>query len=374
MRSRLLSQVDPVDLVLAFGLTLAMQAEIWAPEYFGADSALTNRPLLSATSLLISLPVAFRRSQPWPVAILALGAEVVQSTLATPSDGLANLLAMLIVAYSLGRYTRPPPAYAGLLMIAVTSFLVGSDLADDLFVLMVMGAAWGAGLVVAGRTADLGALELRRLEATRAGAEEERLRIARELHDVVAHRVSLMVVQSQLADSLVDRDPQAARAAVNAIESTGREAMDELRSVLGLLHDGTKATRSPEDTDLSRLGALVDDARAGGLDTALHIVGTPRPVAPVVALATFRIVQESLTNVVKHAGPVDARVQLTYCPDSIEVIVENEGPVIDQHVAGHGISGMTERASFVGGSLTSQPRESGGFRVAAVLPTPEVRT
>ena len=173
-------------------------------------------------------------------------------------------------------------------------------------------------MVVARRTDDLGALELRRLAATREGAEEERLRIARELHDVVAHRVSMMVVQSQLADALLDDDPARARQAIGAVETAGREALVELRSVLGLMHDHDPTSLAPEDTELSRLDKVVDEARAGGLPVTFETDGTPRPVPPAVALAAFRIVQESLTNVVRHAASAPTRVQLSYRPGEVE--------------------------------------------------------
>ncbi len=364
------SRIDPTDVVLALALTLALQAEIWAPELFGAETSLTERPLLAMLSLAITLPLVVRRHHPWPVAVIALGAEVAQSRLATAPDGLANLLAMLVVAYSLGRHAPRPTGYAGSALIVVASFGVGEDLADNLFVLVVLGSAWVAGVLIGRRTDDLGALEVRRLEATRAGAEEERLRIARELHDVVAHRVSMMVVQSQLADTLLDRDPTGARAAINAVEDAGRDALTELRSVLGLLHHEGSAARAPGDTDLARLGALVDDARSGGLPGTLHVTGEPRPVPPVVSLAAFRIVQESLTNVVKHAGPVPTTVDLAYTPTTIEVVVTDAGAGVDGHQPGHGLAGMAERAAFVGGSLSAGPGEAGGFRVHAVLPTP----
>ena len=245
MRTPTWSRVDPTDVVLALALTVALQVEIWAPGLLGAESPLTHRPLLAALSLAISVPLVLRRLHPWPVAVVALGAEVAQSRLATPPDGVANLLAMLVVAYSLGRYARRPSGYAGIALVAAASFGVGEDLADNLFVLVVLGAAWAAGVLLGRRTDDLGALELRRLEATRAGAEEERMRIARELHDVVAHRVSMMVVQSQLADTLLDREPARARTAINAVEEAGRDALAELRSVLGLLHHEGSAARHP---------------------------------------------------------------------------------------------------------------------------------
>lgn len=374
MRTPTWSRADPTDVVLALALTLALQAEIWAPGLFGAETSLTHRPLLSGLSLAISVPLVVRRVHPWPVAVVALGAEVAQGRLATAPEGLANLLAMLVVAYSLGRYARRPRGYAGLVLVAAAAFGVGEDLADNLFVLVVLGAAWAAGMLIGRRTDDLDALELRRLEATRAGAEEERMRIARELHDVVAHRVSMMVVQSQLADTLLDKDPSGARTAINAVEEAGRDALTDLRSVLGLLHHDGAAARSPGDTDLARLGTLVDDARAGGLPGSLRVSGDPRPVPPAVALAAFRIVQESLTNVVKHVGPVPTSVELRYGPGSVEVLVENPGAPVEDHQPGHGLSGMAERAAFVGGTLAAGPAPEGGFRVHAVLPIPEPST
>ena len=374
MRTSRWSRTDPTDVVLALALTLALQAEIWAPGLLGAETALTHRPLLSVLSVAISVPLVVRRVHPWPVAVVALGAEVAQSQLATAPDGLANLLAMLVVAYSLGRHARRPRGYTGIGLVAAAAFGIGEDLADNLFVLVVLGAAWAAGVLIGHRTDDLDALELRRLEATRAGAEEERRRIARELHDVVAHRVSMMVVQSQLADTLLENDPAGARTAINAVEEAGRDALTELRSVLGLLHHEGAAARSPGDTDLARLGTLVDDARAGGLPGSLRVSGDPRPVPPAVALAAFRIVQESMTNVVKHAGPVPTAVELRYAPGSVEVLVEDRGGPVEDHQPGHGLAGMAERAAFVGGTLVAEPVPGGGFRVHAVLPTPEPST
>jgi signal transduction histidine kinase len=365
-------QVEPVDLVVALALTLAMQAEIWAPHLMGAGADLADRPALAATSLAISASLSLRRVFPWPVAVVALGAEVAQSRMETPPEGLANLIAMLLVAYSLGRFAERPVGYAGIGLVAVASFGIGGDLADHVFVLLVLGSAWVAGIVLARREDDVGALELQRLEATRAGAEEERRRIAHELHDVVAHRLSMMVVQSQLADAVLDDDPGRARQAVQAVEEAGREALAELRSALGLLHEDDSATRVPGDTDLGRLGAVVETARAGGLPAGLEVVGPPRPVPPAVAMAAFRIVQESLTNVVRHAGQQPTRVRLAYRPEAVEVVVENDGPQLPAPRHGHGLTSMTERASFLGGSLEAVPAPTGGFRVVALLPTPGV--
>ena len=365
-------RLDPIDLVIALALTLAVQGEIWAPEAFGAESDLTNQPLLSILSLAITLPLVARRAWPWAVAVVALGAEVTMGRMATPPEGLANLLAMLVVTYSLGRYARLPGRYAGIALVAAAAFGVGQDLADNVFVLVVLGGAWAAGVLVARRTDDLGALELRRLEASRLGAEEERLRIARELHDVVAHRVTMMVVQSQLADTLLEKDPVGARSAIHSVEEAGRDALVELRSVLGLLHHEGGASRAPGDTDLNRLDELADTVGSGGLPVSYEVTGVPRQVPPAVAMAAFRIVQESLTNVVKHAGKVPTRVELSYTPTAVGVTIEDDGAPVAVPDPGHGLAGMAERASFLGGTLSVGPRTAGGFRVAAVLPTPAV--
>ena len=370
MRTSVWSRIEPVDLVVAAAMTLALQAEIWLPGALGAESVTEDRLLLSVTSLAISLPLVFRRTLPWTVAVIALGAEVAQEVLSTPPEGLANLLAMLVVCYSLGRYARRPRGYAGIALIVAASFGMGQDLADNTFVLLLLGSSWAVGVVVARRTDDLGALELRRLTATREGAEEERLRIARELHDVVAHRVSMMVVQSQLADTLLDDDPARARQAIGAVESAGREALVELRSVLGLMHDHGPTSLAPEDTELSRLDKVVDEARAGGLPVTFGTDGTPRPVPPAVALAAFRIVQESLTNVVRHAASAPTRVQLSYRPGEVGITVEDDGAVLTELRPGHGLAGMRERAAFLGGTLVTEPSPDGGLRVCASLPTP----
>ena len=236
--------------------------------------------------------------------------------------------------------------------------------------MLVLGCAWGAGVLVALRTDDLDSLELRRLEANRAGAAEERQRIARELHDVVAHRVSMMVVQSQLADAVLEEDPARARQAIVAVEAAGRDALVELRSVLGLMHHDDPATLAPGDTELSRLDTVVEEARAGGLPVTFETTGAVRPVPPAVALAAFRIVQESLTNVVRHASSAPTHVRLDYRPGAVEISVQDEGVVHTELRPGHGISGMTERAAFLGGTLSTAAVPTGGLRVSAVLPTP----
>lgn len=202
---------------------------------------------------------------------------------------------------------------------------------------------------------------------------DERVRIARELHDVVAHNVSLMVVQAQaVAASASDRD----RAALDGLADTGRAAMTEMHRMLGVLRvDGDGAERAPQP-GVDDLEALVDRARAAGLDVGLEVEGEARPLPPTVDLTAYRIVQEALTNVVKHAGGAAAGIVVRYGAEALELRVEN-GAGRGDHGAGgngaangggHGLAGMRERVGLFGGRLEAGPREGGGFAVRAVLP------
>jgi signal transduction histidine kinase len=365
-------RLDAVDVVLALAFTLALQLEIWAPQLTGADSDLSQRPALSVLSLAISVPLAFRRTAPWPAGLIALTAAAALGLMDTPPEGLANLAAMLVVAYSLGRFTARPLGYAGIVPVLLCAATQGEDLADKGFVAIVLGAAWAAGAVVGRRSDEVRRSEQQRLGAADEGAEAERHRIASELHDVVAHRVSMIVVQSQAAHAVLDSDREAARRAVRSIEDAARQALAELRQVVGVLKEDGR--RSPEDTDLARLGTVVANARSAGVDAVLDVRGTPRSVAPVVALAVSRIVQESLSNAARHAQGRAVRVTLAYSPGAVDVSIDSDGDAISAPEVGHGLAGMAERAAFVGGTFTAAPRPDGGFNVHASIPTPEVAT
>ncbi len=358
---------DAVDLVVALAFTLALQVEIWAPHLTGAEPDLVQQPALSALSLGISLPLALRRTHPWPAGLVALAAAALMGRMDTPPEGLANLVAMLVVAYSLGRYTGRPLGYGGIVSVLACAATLGDDPADQAFVGIVLAAAWGAGTLLARRGDDLRHAERQRLDASAEGALAERHRIASELHDLVAHRVSMIVVQSQAADALLERDPSAARHAVRSVEEAARQALGELRQVVGVLRE--ESDGHPQALDLERLGEVVGDARSAGMPATLHVCGDARPVAPVVALAVYRIVQESLTNAARHAAGAAVDVTLTYGVGRVDVLIADDGPPHDAHSSGHGLSGMAERIAFVGGSFSAAPEAGGGFRVHASIPT-----
>lgn len=228
--------------------------------------------------------------------------------------------------------------------------------------------------VLARRSTEL-ARQLRREQAERARREvaEERGRIARELHDVVAHHMSVISVQVGLARFVFDTDRRVTRAALDTIEATGKEALDELRRMLMLLRaagDGAPAGPMP---GLARLGEMIERVRAGGVPVTLTVEGTVRPLAPGVDLCAYRVVQEALTNVLKHAPGASARVRLRYEPHQVAVSVTDDGEgVIPDRVrtgGGHGLLGMRERAKLYGGEIDIGPQDQGGFAVRLILPT-----
>jgi signal transduction histidine kinase len=240
--------------------------------------------------------------------------------------------------------------------------------------------AWVLGDSMRYRRAYYANLEDRaaRLEAERdaqaqIAAAAERARIARELHDVVAHNVSVMVVQADGASYTLDTDPGRAREALGAIASTGRQALAEMRRLLGVLRrdeDATDPGRAPLP-GIGQLGELLEQTRAAGLPVTLTVEGVPQPLPDGAALAAYRIVQESLTNTRKHGGPLPtAQVMLRYLEDALVLRITDDGPgpAASADGGGHGLTGMRERVAIYGGWVQAGPRAGGGFQVTARLP------
>jgi signal transduction histidine kinase len=202
---------------------------------------------------------------------------------------------------------------------------------------------------------------------------EERSRIARELHDVIAHAVSVMVVQAGAARRVAVARPEQARDAMTSIESTGRQALGEMRRLVGVLRDNDEPTTLDPQPRLLDVPALVEQAREAGLQVRLEVEGEPRPLPAGVDLSAYRIVQEALTNVRKHAGPASVEVAVRYGPHAlhIEVCDDGRGAPVEAVSNGHrgqGLIGMRERVALYGGRLDVGPRPQGGFRVLADLP------
>ena len=200
---------------------------------------------------------------------------------------------------------------------------------------------------------------------------EERERIARELHDVIAHSVSVMVVQAGAGERVLDDNPEQARAAFQSIRETGSEALDEMRRLLGLLRQKNDALSLAPQPSIARLGVLVEEVRAAGLPTELAVEGKPTTLAPGIELSAYRIVQEALTNIRKHAGVASASVRVRYAEQEVVLEVDDNGKgnlAANGDGHGHGLIGMRERAALYGGTLEAGPRPDGGFRIRATLP------
>jgi signal transduction histidine kinase len=245
-------------------------------------------------------------------------------------------------------------------------------------------AAWGTGRVVRGmrrKTRELEAanaeLAAHREIAAEAAVAVERGRIARELHDVIAHNVSMMVVQAGAAARVLDADEPQVRAALDTIADTGRQTVDEMRSLLGILRSGAgeRADRAPQP-GLADLATLADGLRRSGIAVDWRVEGEPQPLPRSLDLSAYRIVQEALTNSLKHSRGARAQVVVRYAEGSLGLEISDSGgarnghaPVPTSTVGGHGIVGMRERVALFGGELTALPTPD-GFRVSATLPLP----
>jgi signal transduction histidine kinase len=295
-------------------------------------------------------------------------------------------VAMLVAFYSVGAYCelrgaaiRLAAALPVLLGLQVTEIVRG-----DSTVVEAAGAypfvlgSWGAGVAVRHMRARASTLEGRvddlarqRDSRAREAVADERARIARELHDVVTHSVTTMVLQAAGARQVVRSHPDEAEAALRSAETTGRQALRELRRLLGILRTDEESSPAPQP-GLREIEPLVERMRNTGLAVSLHVEGAPPIHEPGVDLAAYRIVQEALTNARKHAGPVEATVAIRYAPHAIELEVRNAGSAaahaVNGRAPGHGLIGMRERAALYGGTLRASPGADGGFTVLARLP------
>ncbi|MFE1177578.1 sensor histidine kinase [Streptomyces sp. NPDC058773] len=242
--------------------------------------------------------------------------------------------------------------------------------AQELLVIAWVVAVVALSELVRVRRERLAEAAAERAAAERRRADEERLRIARELHDVLAHSISVINVQAGVGLALLDSDPEQARSALTTIKDASKEALGEVRQVLGALRTPGDAPRSPAP-GLDRLPELTEQARSAGLTVDVTTEGTPATLPPGTDLAAFRIVQEALTNVVRHSGSRTARVLLRHTPGALEIRVDDDGPATagaGEPGGGNGLVGMRERAAALGGTVEAGPRPDGGFRVRARIP------
>jgi signal transduction histidine kinase len=358
-------------------LQLALSGGIQGPAWVNAIAAVG-----------VTVPIAFRRR--WPLgAMLAVGGVVLVQE-ALNGDLLENTLVPLVayplVVYGVAAYCDRRRAFAGLVMALVLVWVVvlitdNRQGGDFLFTGLLVFGPWLVGRIVAAR-GEL-AMELRdkadRLEReqekqAQLAVAHERARIARELHDVVAHNVSVMVVQAAAARRMIDHDASKAKEALGSVEQTGRAALKEMRRMVGMLgNDPEEPLALAPQPSVDELDWLVERAREAGLDVDLTIEGEKRRLESGVDLSAFRIVQEALRNTLQHAGPARAQVTIRYGEHDVEVDVSDNGrgaaaQSANGAVTGQGLVGMRERVAMLGGEIEAGYRKDGGFGVHAKLP------
>jgi len=371
--------VDPriVDWLLAIVIATILQVQLALAEQPGQSLANV------IGGLALALPLAWRRRAPLAVVIVFVGTAVLNEILgrglfAGSPPLLASLATAAVVFYSVGAHAESRAAVAGALTGVAglwATVIVSGDVDVQSFVFsagLVVASPWLAGRTARSRHLRAAAVEREQEQREQVAVGDERARIARELHDVVAHSVGVMVVQAQGARRVLDRDPERAREALGAIEHTGRTALEEMRRSLGVLRrDGAEAALAPQP-GMDGLGALVEHARRGGLMVEVTLEGKPRSLPQGVDLSAYRIVQEALTNAVKHTSGAHARVTVRYGEHDLQLEVADDGPGVSvngpRRGSGHGLVGMRERVALYGGDVRAGPGPEGGFVVRASLP------
>ncbi|MBP2703669.1 sensor histidine kinase [Microbispora sp. RL4-1S] len=350
------------------------------------DAAAVRAPdaLNLVLAALCTLPVALRRR--WPFVMLAATAIPAWALVALGYDSGLGIAGVLILLYSVAAHRGLALSLAALVTALATSAVSASvrpgpvSWADHVVVFVVTLLCWVCGRAIRLRRAYLAELVQRahRLERareadTRAARAEERSRIARELHDVVAHHVSVMTVQAAAARRMLDSDPEVTRDALTAIEEMGRTAMAEMRDIVGVLRTDDPAELRPQP-GMQDIPALVEQMREAGLRAQLRIGGERRGLPPGIDLAAYRLVQEALTNSLRHAGPAArAWVTVRHEPAELTVHIEDDGRgdadgALTVKGKGHGLVGIRERVALYGGILHIGPRTGGGFEVRARFP------
>ncbi len=370
LRTRLWSHRDP--LVAAF-VGLGLMAELLTRD----DSSPERSVPLAA---VVAASLLWRRTQPIPAFLacwLALfGLAIVVR--AFDNESTFFVIAYFVSIFSLGAHTRGKELVAAVLLvlIGIATFGVtdgdGFSAGNITFATFFVGGPWATGLALRlrGDIAESNVrLKLQQEEQTRRAIAQERATIARELHDVVAHAISVTVLQSRGARRMLGRDDEQVRRALDAIEHTNTQALGDMRRLLAVLRDTEGDAATTPQPSLARLDDLVADVRGSGLAVDLVETGTGRDIPPGVDLSAYRIVQEALTNVLKHASAGSATVRLDYGADELRLSVRDDGVGTSaSNGTGHGLVGIRERVAVVGGEIETGPAAGGGFEVSARLP------
>lgn len=345
------------------------------------NESVTSPVLHAAVTVPLMGALAWRRQFPVVVTLAVLGANFAVN----PDSEYTLILSLVLCCFTIGHECETPRSYVGLAMVLLP-FLVGivvqsSELvpSDIAAAAMFLAGPWTVGLLLrrhTERAADevsrAHALALQREQQARAAAADERARIARELHDIVSHSISVVTIQTQAVRRRLGPEHAAEAQDLAMVEATAREALAEMRRLFGVLRaDGETASLAPQP-GLGELGRLVQSVGEDGPRITLDTEGTPYPLPPGLDLAAYRIAQEGLTNALRHAQAGSIEVLVRYARSAVEVEVSDDGHGLRPHGdAGHGLVGIRERVGLYGGSVELQPRPTGGARLTARLPVTE---
>jgi signal transduction histidine kinase len=345
-------------------------------------------PVLAAVAALFTtVPIALRRYRPLGVLAVTVTAETLLLIFSNDSPVPVGVIVALytVAAYCERRVSIRAAAWVALPITVGEIVNNGPHAGRVIPELAVIAIAWVIGDNLRTRRAYLSELKERAARLEREREEradraviEERARIARELHDVIAHNVSVMVVQAAAGEDVFDEDPNEARESLAAVASTGRAALTELRRLLGVIRgeDDRAAPAYAPQPGIERIDELVGQVRETGLPVELSVLGEARPLPEGVGLCAYRIVQEALTNTLKHADASAAQVHLRYVADALELQVLDDGhgaTPLNGETGGQGLIGMRERVTLFGGELTTGPRSDRGYEVRARLPLEETK-
>jgi signal transduction histidine kinase len=360
-----------VDVALACAVTALGTTELGTGQVGGPYWA------TGPSVLLFAVPLLWRRRLPWSCLLVVFGTIVgLYVSGASQYNYLASVASALLVMAGFAEAVELGQAVGGLVLAAAALTVAAlQGVSSIIWGVGLLAGAWAAGralrahrLLIAELARTTEALRLSREAHAEAAVVAERARIARELHDVIAHSVGVMVVQAGAAERTIPLDPDRAVAATQSVQDCGRQALADLRNLLGLLRpaDGDNDSLSPQPglDDVPALLARLEDA---GLSVRLERSGTPRPLPPGTDLAAFRIVQEALTNVLKHAAAPQAAMRLRYTEDGVDIEVVNRGRTSPMN-SGHGLVGMRERAALYGGEFAAGPLKDDEFAVRVHLP------
>lgn len=371
VRRWLATLTTPRDLVLMLALAVAAAVETLAVTGHG-------QPVLRATlSAATMLGIALRRTHPLAGATLVAVGVVTESVVLGPAEELAVLAGVLVAMYGVAAYSPLRDALVGAavlgMAVAVAMSMDPSDSPASIppTLLIFVAVPGGLGISVHRRRTEVAALRLESEALSReadAAVDAERRRIARELHDLVSHAVTLIAVQAEAGQSVIDRDVTAARRSLEAIGAVSREALGELGRLLALLRD--EETTPDATSGLDRLSALVQGARAAGLTVVVEEQGVRRPLPCAADHCAYRVVQEGLTNALRHAAGARVSVEIRHLTDEVRVRVDSTGTRHQSAYGGtgHGLVGLRERVLALGGTIEAGPTPSGGFGLSATLP------